>query len=204
MPKKKSNPAEESMQPDSLPETGTEDFPQPMEVPMELPPEEQPQDVAMPNDTPAGENDIPIPSDDAGLLGDGDNPPEVVDVEVPLPAEPPAALPMDEPPMEPQEPEPAGGAPAEDVPPYGRDGQDTPPPAPAPPMTDRQSFFAMDFREVDRGLTAEERQAWNSIYASYRGHSALSGKIIGADPHSMHVRNKETGAVERRTMYCVV
>ncbi len=80
-------------------------------------------------------------------------------------------------------------------------GQDTPP---APPMTDRQSFFALDFHELDRGLSQEERQAWNSIYASFRGHSALSGTVIGADPHSMNVRNKETGQVERRTMYCVV
>lgn len=73
-----------------------------------------------------------------------------------------------------------------------------------PPMTDRQSFFALDFRELDRDLSPEERQAWSSIYASFRGRSALSGKIIGADPHSMNVRNKETGKVERRTMYCVV
>ena len=80
-------------------------------------------------------------------------------------------------------------------------GEDTPP---APPMTDRQSFFALDFHELDRGLSQEERQAWNSIYASFRGHSALSGTVIGADPHSMNVRNKETGQVERRTMYCVV
>ena len=73
-----------------------------------------------------------------------------------------------------------------------------------PSMTDRQSFFALDFRELDRGLTAEERQAWNSIYASFRSRGALSSRIIGADPHSVNVRNKETGKVERRTMYCVV
>ena len=48
------------------------------------------------------------------------------------------------------------------------------------------------------------RQAWNSIYASFRGRSALSGTIIGADPLSMNVRSKVTGQVERRTMYCVV
>ena len=86
--------------------------------------------------------------------------------------------------------------------------EELPSPEPAagkiPPMTDRQSFFALDFREMDRDLSPEERQAWNSIYASFRGRSALSGKIIGADPHSMSVRNKESGKVERRTMYCVV
>ena len=53
-------------------------------------------------------------------------------------------------------------------------------------------------------IKAWSRQAWNSIYASFRGRSALSGTVIGADPHSMNVRNRETGQVERRTMYCVV
>ena len=32
----------------------------------------------------------------------------------------------------------------------------------------------LDFNALDRGLTAEERQEWNSIYASYRGRSAVS------------------------------
>ena len=110
----------------------------------------------------------------------------------------PPALPGDEMgtmPMEPKEPTPTDDAPPspEPVP------TDEAAPDPVPPMTDRQSFFALDFHELDR-----ERQAWNSIYASYRGRSALSGKIIGADPHSMNVRNRETGQVERRTMYCVV
>ena len=71
-------------------------------------------------------------------------------------------------------------------------------------FTARQSFFALDFHELDRGLSQEERQAWNSIYASFRGHSALSSTVIGADLHSMNVRSRETGRVERRTMYCVV
>ena len=101
--------------------------------------------------------------------------------------------------------DPAESSPLEDLPP----AEELPPsPDPSagktPPKTDRQSFFALDFHELDRDLSPEERQAWNSIYASFRGHSSLSGKIIGADPHSMNVRNKETGKVERRTMYCAV
>ena len=76
-------------------------------------------------------------------------------------------------------------------------------PAP-PPKTDRQSFYDLNFNELDRDLTAEERQEWNSIYASYRGRSALTGTIIGVDPHSISVRNKETGQMERQTMYCAI
>ena len=57
---------------------------------------------------------------------------------------------------------------------------------------------------MDRGLTAEELQEWNSIYASYRGRSALTGTIIGVDPLHISVRNKETGAMEKKTMYCAI
>lgn len=73
-----------------------------------------------------------------------------------------------------------------------------------PPKTDRQSFYDLDFHELDRDLTAEERQEWNSIYASYRGRSALTGTIIGVDPHSINVRNKDSGQMERQTMYCAI
>ncbi len=76
----------------------------------------------------------------------------------------------------------------------------------SPPLekSDRQNFYELNFNEMDRGLTAEERQEWNSIYASYRGRSALTGKIIGVDPLSISVRNKENGSTERQTMYCAV
>ena len=76
--------------------------------------------------------------------------------------------------------------------------------APIPPQNDRQSFYGLNFNELDRDLTAEERQEWNSIYASYRGRSALTGTIIGVDPHSISVRNQETGQMERQTMYCAI
>ena len=75
---------------------------------------------------------------------------------------------------------------------------------PTPPQSDRQSFYGLNFNELDRDLTAEERQEWNSIYASYRGRSALTGTIIGVDPHSISVRNRETGQMERQTMYCAI
>ncbi len=84
------------------------------------------------------------------------------------------------------------------------DHEDASVPPPPPEKSDRQSFYELNFNEMDRGLTAEERQEWNSIYASYRGRSALSGKIIGVDPLSISVRNRQTGELDRQTMYCAV
>ena len=83
---------------------------------------------------------------------------------------------------------------------------DAPEPS-APPVrekSDRQKFFELKFNRLDRDLTPEERQEWNSIYASYRGRSALTGTIIGVDPFSVQVRSPETGMMEKQTMYCAI
>lgn len=80
-------------------------------------------------------------------------------------------------------------------------------PSPSPrsvPLGERQQFFNLKFNSLDRGLTPEEQQEWNSIYASYRGRSALTGTIIGVDAHSISVRNRRTGQMERQTMYCAI
>ena len=73
-----------------------------------------------------------------------------------------------------------------------------------PAKSDRQKFFELKFNELDRNLTPEERQEGNSIYASYRGRSALSGTVIGVDPLSVFVRNPTTGAMEKQTMFCAI
>lgn len=72
------------------------------------------------------------------------------------------------------------------------------------PKTDRQRFFEMNFNDLDRELTAEEQQEWNTIYASYRGRSSMSGRIIGVDKHSVKVWNRETEEHELQTMYCAI
>ena len=69
----------------------------------------------------------------------------------------------------------------------------------AVPVNDRQQFFALDFNELDRDLKEDERKEWNAIYASYRGHSALSGKIIGVDRFTNTPRTGET-----ELMYCAI
>ena len=208
MPKKKITPAEEPEQTAGLMEQAGEAA--------TAPPGEPPQDVGAPNDSPpleVGELGEAVPGDDSGFPGDSEGEAEevmVVDVSGFPPdggpeGKPPEPMPEVVPPMGAQEPGPTEGVSMEDgqpasnappammedaLPPESLPNEDAPP---APPLTDRQSFFALDFHELDRGLSQEERQAWNSIYASFRGHSALSGTVIGADPHSMNVRNKETG-----------
>lgn len=77
-------------------------------------------------------------------------------------------------------------------------------PPKAAPKSDRQLFYELKFNNLDRGLTPEERQEWNSIYASYRGRSAITGTIIGVDPHSIYVWNPETERREKKTMYCAI
>ncbi len=204
MPRKKIVPAEEqetSMEAIGLPETeaveGAYEFPEGLpehtEESAEVPSAdavELPQDGTPPSDTP----DIPPEN-----LDGGEPQPEAPAVPVDLSGSPEAA----------ENPEDRGDAlptaeeSAENI--SGETSGDAPePPASAPPKSDRQSFYGLNFNELDRDLTAEERQEWNSIYASYRGRSALTGTIIGVDPHSINVRNPETGRMERQTMYCAI
>ena len=224
MPKKKITPAEEPEQTAGLMEQAVEEATAALG--------EMPQNTGAPDDSPPlefGEPGDAMSGNVPDLTGDGEGDvPEVMVVDVAAPPAPPDRGPEEVPPIEPPDIAPEDGQPldAQELGPDGDvpTGDDLPagaihaqagddalpqePPdgdaSPAPPLTERQSFFALDFHELDRGLSQEERQAWSSIYASFRGHSALSGTVIGADPHSMNVRNKETGQVERRTMYCVV
>ncbi|MBR1842584.1 MAG: hypothetical protein IJ788_04845, partial [Oscillospiraceae bacterium] len=41
-------------------------------------------------------------------------------------------------------------------------------PAEEPAQSEHRSFYDLDFHELDRDLTPEQRQEWNSIYASFR------------------------------------
>lgn len=73
-----------------------------------------------------------------------------------------------------------------------------------PSKSDRQKFFELKFHALDRNLTPEERQEWNTIYASYRGRSAITGTIIGVDSLSIYVWNPQTERREKKTMYCAI
>ncbi|MCD8374797.1 MAG: hypothetical protein LUC20_06890, partial [Oscillospiraceae bacterium] len=70
--------------------------------------------------------------------------------------------------------------------------------------TEAHSFYDLNLNALDRDLSPEERREWNSIYASYRGRSALTGTIVGVDRHTVSARDRETGEAERQEMYCAV
>lgn len=70
--------------------------------------------------------------------------------------------------------------------------------------SDRRAFYGLDFNELDRELTPEQRQEWNSIYASYRGHSVMTGTIVGIDRHRLRVRDRKTGEMTSHRLYCAV
>ena len=68
----------------------------------------------------------------------------------------------------------------------------------------RPSFFQTNFRELDRDLPPEQMQEWNSIYASYRSKSVLTGTVVGVDDNRFEVMNPQTGLPERRTVRSLV
>ena len=69
---------------------------------------------------------------------------------------------------------------------------------------ERRSFYDLDFHELDRDLTPEQRQEWNSIYASYRGRNAMSGTVVGVDQHRLRVRDRKTGEMTWQRLYCAI
>lgn len=73
-----------------------------------------------------------------------------------------------------------------------------------PPEAEQKSFYDLDFHMLDQNLSPEQQQEWNTIYASFRSRSAMRGTIIGIDPHSMAIRNPQSGALETKRMYCAV
>lgn len=69
---------------------------------------------------------------------------------------------------------------------------------------ERRAFYGLDFNELDRELSPEQRQEWNSIYASYRGRNAMSGTIVGIDRHRLRVRDRKTGEMSSQQLYCAI
>ena len=81
--------------------------------------------------------------------------------------------------------------------------QEKPPRKPAAPRK-KPTIMGLNLRELDRDLSAEQRQEWEAIYASYRSKSILSGTVVGVDETSFEVRNQETGAVKRKAMNSLI
>ena len=119
--------------------------------------------------------------------------PEIAQVEETVTAEQPV--------LEPQVEEPAI---TEPVQPYGEDDAPAAAEKSESSEPEKKSFYDLDFRALDQDLLPEQRQEWNTIYASFRSRSVMRGTIIGVDPHSMTVRSAQTGQVETKRMYCAV
>ena len=119
--------------------------------------------------------------------------PEIAQVEETVTAEQPV--------LEPQVEEPAI---TEPVQPYGEDDMPAAAEKSESSEPEKKSFYNLDFRALDQDLSPEQRQEWNTIYASFRSRSVMRGTIIGVDPHSMTVRSAQTGQTEMKRMYCAV
>lgn len=86
---------------------------------------------------------------------------------------------------------------------YLADGNSEMPDAPEE-KSERTLFYELDFNELDRGLSEEERKEWNSIYASFRGRSAITGTIIGVDLYARYLPRSEARMLENRRELCAV
>jgi len=57
------------------------------------------------------------------------------------------------------------------------------------------NFNEVNTIELDKKLSLEERKEWDSIYASYRAGSLLSGTVTGVDSYAVGKDNKKMLAV---------
>ena len=63
----------------------------------------------------------------------------------------------------------------------------------------------LNLAELDKNLSEAERREWNSIYASYRAGSLLTGTVSGMETRTVDVKNEETGEYEEKIFrYLVV
>lgn len=64
----------------------------------------------------------------------------------------------------------------------------------------------MDFRhlDMDKGLSEEQQKEWQSIFASYRSESIMTGRVAGIDVKHLTVRNEKTGRNEVKEVICLV
>lgn len=66
------------------------------------------------------------------------------------------------------------------------------------------NFYKTDFKRLDKGLSEQEKEEWNAIYASFRSGSILTGTVAGADQNELPVKNPVTGRMEMRTITSLV
>ncbi len=65
-------------------------------------------------------------------------------------------------------------------------------------------FKELNVKELDKNLSEEQQKEWNSIYASYRSKSILTGKVSGIEEIAVKVWNPETRQNETVLCNCLV
>lgn len=65
-------------------------------------------------------------------------------------------------------------------------------------------FKDLNLTELDKDLSEEQQKEWNSIYASWRAGSILTGRVVGVDTTTITLINEETGEPERIAINCLV
>jgi hypothetical protein len=68
----------------------------------------------------------------------------------------------------------------------------------------RRTITNLDLKTLDRDLSEDQMREWNSIYASYRAKSVLTGKAVGADENAFDIKNRETGETERKKLTSLI
>ena len=130
---------------------------------------------------------------------------EVLQSENPNPEMPIEELPAEQPVLEPRTEEVLAEEPAAEAPvqPYGEEevAKEEAPAEAAEP--EKKSFYDLDFRALDQDLSPEQRQEWNTIYASFRSRSVMRGTIrarILIPETEMWAENEERPAFVLRNM----
>jgi len=80
---------------------------------------------------------------------------------------------MEQPTVEPQVEEPATSEPVQ---PYGEEEPSAAKEESESSEPEKKSFYDLDFRALDQDLSPEQRQEWNTIYASFRSRSVMSAR----------------------------
>lgn len=70
--------------------------------------------------------------------------------------------------------------------------------------TVRKGLYALNLHELDRGLSEEQQQEWNNIYASYRSKSIITGTSVGVDQYSFDILNHETQELEKKKLNSLI
>ena len=65
-------------------------------------------------------------------------------------------------------------------------------------------FRELNLSEIDKNLTEQEREEWQSIYASYRGSSLVTGEVAGVDLHEANYVPKGEKNSVRKTIRCLI